>query len=83
MIALAPPVTPANDRPVIGHEDVFEIEVGVRRGGDRLPQRHTRCAPHMERAIGRWYRVLDDALLGNEISQAYGIMTLKRVVRQS
>src|SRR5215813_383978 len=45
--AVTPPVTPANDRAVLSHEDLFEVEVGVRRGCDRLPQRHTRCAPHM------------------------------------
>src|SRR5262245_37858456 len=51
--AVTPPVTPANDRPVLSHKNVFEIEVGVWRSGDRLPQRHARFTPDMPCAIGR------------------------------
>jgi hypothetical protein len=66
-LSITPPETPANDRPIISYDNVFEIEMGVRCSCDRLPQRHTRCAPHMACAIGRWGRVLDDAVLDGEV----------------
>ena len=79
--AVRPPDHPPPDLATItARNDAFGLEMYARRGGDLRPERDAGILALMARAIGRRLRVLEDAIVSDQVPQRGGIVTEEDMV---
>jgi len=79
-LALTPPLAPSDDRAVAAHHDVFEVEVCSWCGRDLFRPSDAGLEANMPGAIRRGLSIFDHIVLGDQIRQSRGIVTLKHII---
>jgi hypothetical protein len=76
----APDHPPPDLAAIAARNDAFGPEMYALRGGDLRPERDAVILALMARAIGRRLRVLEDAIVSDQLPQRGGIVTEEDVV---
>jgi hypothetical protein len=73
-------VAPPNRRSITHHDDVFQLEIRVRIGGQRLPERQAGVLPFDARTVRGRLDTLHHAVVGHELSESIRFVVQERVI---